>query len=83
MPFGVLAGNIFQSMGKGTISLILTMLRAFILEVIFAGLFAFVLHWGAVGIYIGLVVGMTVGCLIGYIYVNYYLKKHESYFEVS
>ncbi len=82
MPFGVLAGNLFQAMGKGTISLILTILRSFVLEIIFAGLFAFILTWGVVGVYAGLVCGMSVGSLVGYIYINYYLKKHESYFNI-
>ncbi len=81
MPFGVLAGNIFQAMGKGTLSLILTVLRAFILEIIFAWLFAFILNLGAVGVYAGLVVGMAVGSVIGYIYLNYYLRKNENYFN--
>ncbi len=81
MPFGVLSGNIFQSMGKGTRSLLLTVLRSFIMEAIFAWLFAFVFNMGVVGIYLGLVVGMQVGCIIGYVYVNYYLKRHESYFK--
>ena len=80
MPLGILAGNMFQAMGKGTISLALTILRSFILEVIFAGLLAFTFNLGEVGIYAGLVVGMSVGSVIGYIYINYYLKKHESYF---
>ncbi|MBQ6100128.1 MAG: MATE family efflux transporter [Methanobrevibacter sp.] len=81
MPFGVLAGNIFQSMGKGTTSLIITVLRSFIMEVIFAGLFAFIFAWGVVGVYSGLVCGMSVGSLVGYAYINYYLNKHRSYFE--
>ncbi len=81
MPLGVISGNIFQSMGKGTISLVLTMLRAFILEVIFAGLFAFILGWGAVGVYVGLVCGMSVGCIFGYVYITYYLNRHKSYFK--
>lgn len=81
MPFGILAGNIFQSMGKGTISLVLTILRSFILEVIFAGLFAFILAWGVVGVYSGLVCGMSLGSVLGYIYINYYLNKHRDYFK--
>jgi putative MATE family efflux protein len=80
MPLGILAGNLFQSMGKGTISLALTFLRAFILEVIFSGLFAFVLGWADIGIYSGMVVGMSIGCIFNYFYINYYLNKHRSYF---
>jgi Na+-driven multidrug efflux pump len=51
MPFGILSGNIFQSMGKGTISLALTFFRAFILEVVFSGLFAFVFGMADFGTY--------------------------------
>ena len=83
MPLGVLAGNIFQSMGKGTLSLILTVLRSFILEVIFAGLFAFVFNLADIGIYAGLVCGMALGSVVGYIYINYYLNKHRSYFNIQ
>lgn len=81
MPFGILAGNIFQAMGKGTLSLLVTILRSFILEVIFAGFFAFVLNLNYIGIYIGLVCGMSVGSIFGYVYVNYYLNKNRSYFN--
>lgn len=80
MPFGILAGNLFQAMGKGTISLALTFLRAFLLEVIFAALFAFVFNLADVGIYLGTVCGMGLGAIIGYVYINYYLHKHEDYF---
>ncbi len=80
MPFGILAGNLFQAMGKGTISLALTFLRAFLLEVIFAALFAFVFNLADAGIYLGTVCGMGLGAIIGYVYINYYLHKHEDYF---
>ena len=81
MPLGILAGNIFQSMGKGTMSLILTILRTFILEVLFAGLFAFIFDLADIGIYMGIVCGMAFGSILGYVYINYYLRKHKSYFE--
>ena len=80
MPFGILAGNLFQAMGKGTISLALTFLRAFLLEIIFAALFAFVFELADIGIYLGTVTGMALGAVISFIYINYYLKKHEDYF---
>lgn len=81
VPLGIVSGNLFQSMGKGTISLALTIFRAFILELVFAGIFAFVFNWGAPGIYAGTVVGMTIGSIVAYIFINYYLKKHRSYFK--
>ena len=81
MPLGAISGNIFQAMGKGGISLVFTILRAFILEIIFAWLFAFIFNLADIGVYIGLVCGMALGSVCGYIYINYYLKKHESYFN--
>ena len=83
VPFGIVAGNLFQSMGKGTISLALTIFRAFVLEMIFAGIFAFVLNWGVQGIYAGTVVGMSVGSMVAYGFINYYLNKNKAYFKVT
>lgn len=81
MPFGIVSGNLFQSMGKGTMSLALTILRAFILEVIFSGLFAFILGWSKIGIYVGMDVGMAIGSLIAFTHLEFYLRKHEDYFN--
>ncbi len=80
MPLGIVAANIFQAMGKGTISFGLTFLRAFLLEILFAALFAFVFDLADIGIYIGMVVGMAIGCVFNYVYINYYLNKHKDYF---
>ncbi len=81
MPFGVLAGNIFQSMGEGGLSLLITVLRSFILEIVFAALFVFGFNLADVGIYAGIVFGMAVGSIIGYLFINYYLNKHRDYFN--
>ena len=81
MPFGIMAGNLFQSMGKGTIALFFTILRSAILEIIFAGLFGFILGLKDIGIYAGLVCGMSVGSILSYLYLNFYLKKRRKYFE--
>ena len=70
-------------MGKGTIALIFTILRALILEIVFAGLFGFVLGWNDVGIYAGLVCGMAVGSILSFGYLNYYLVKIEDHFKRS
>ena len=81
MPFGIVAGNLFQSMGKGTIALFFTIIRSAILELIFAGLFGFILGFKDVGIYAGLTCGMAIGSILSYLYFNYYLKKHRKYFN--
>lgn len=80
MPFGVMAGNIFQAMGNGTMALFLTILRSFIMEVLFGGLFAFILGFGLAGLYTGMVFGMATGSIIGYVHLIFYLRNHEDYF---
>jgi putative MATE family efflux protein len=81
MPFGIVAGNLFQSMGKGTIALFFTIIRSAMLELIFAGIFGFTLGLKDVGIYIGLTCGMAVGSILSYLYLNFYLKKQRKYFN--
>lgn len=81
MPFGITSGNLFQSMGKGTIALFFTIIRAAILEIIFAGLFGFVFGLKDVGIYGSIVFGMTLGSILSYVFLNFYLEKQREYFN--
>ena len=83
MPVGSIAGSLFQSMGKGTISLGLTFFRAIVLEILFVIIFAFVFDLADIGIYMGLVCGITVGSFISYGFILYCLKKHEDYFLIK
>ncbi len=73
VPFGASAGNVFQGVGKGTISFILTTFREFILVLIFAYLLGFVFNWGEFGIYCGMLLGGGIGSLIAYVAVEYYI----------
>ena len=75
VPFGASAGNVFQGLGKGTTSLILTTLREFILVLIFAYILGFTFNLGEYGIYYGMLLGGLVGSVIAYIYIEYYVKK--------
>lgn len=75
VPLGVVAGNVFQALGKGNQSLILTANRSLILDVIFAGIAAFILSAGAIGIYWGIVIGDIVGSIIAFIAIKLYVKK--------
>ena len=54
VPFGASAGNVFQGVGKGTISFVLTTFREFILVLIFAYLLGFTFNMGEFGIYCGM-----------------------------
>ena len=75
VPFGASAGNVFQGVGKGTISLILTTFREFILVLIFAYLLGFTFNMGEFGIYCGMLLGGGIGSLICYACIELYINK--------
>ena len=75
IPHGMMSSMMFQGVGKGVYSLIITLLRSLILETVFAYLFCFVFGWGLVGIYAGVVFGCFVGGTVGYIWAKFFIKK--------
>ena len=75
VPFGASAGNVFQGVGKGTISFVLTAFREFILVLIFAYLLGFTLNMGEFGIYCGMLLGGGIGSLICYACIELYINK--------
>ena len=75
VPFGASAGNVFQGVGKGTISFILTAFREFILVLIFAYLLGFTFNMGEFGIYCGMLLGGGIGSLICYTCIELYINK--------
>jgi putative MATE family efflux protein len=81
VPLGITASSIFQAMGKGTTSLILTIIREVAFISVFAYLFAFVLGIGEQGVWWGIVIGGACGCILAYIWARTYvnrLKKNYS-----
>ena len=75
VPFGTIPGNIFQGVGKGTTSFILTSIRGFFLVLIFSYLLGFVFNLGEYGIYYGILLGGAIGSLIAYIAIELYINK--------
>ena len=75
VPFGATAGNVFQGVGKGTISFALTTFRELILVLIFAYLLGFCLNMGEIGIYYGMLLGGGIGSLICYACIELYINK--------
>ena len=75
VPFGASAGNVFQGVGKGTISFVLTAFREFILVLIFAYLLGFTFNMGEFGIYCGMLLGGGIGSLICYACIELYINK--------
>lgn len=75
VPFGASAGNIFQGVGKGTISFILTAIREFLLVLIFSYALGFVFNMGEYGVYYGMLIGGGIGSVIAYVAIEIYINK--------
>lgn len=75
VPLGITASSVFQAMGKGITSLILTVIREVIFISFFAYLFAFTLDFGPSGVWWGIVVGGGLGCAVAYIWANIYINR--------
>ena len=83
VPFGATAIYVYQGVGSGFKSLVLTLLREIILSVGLAYVFAIVFNWGILGVYLGAIVGMILGCFIGFICIVIYEKKFRKEVESS
>ena len=77
IPHGMMSSMMFQGVGKGTYSLLITLLRSLILESVFAYIFCFIFGWGLTGIYAGVVFGCFVGGTVGYIWAKFFIKKFK------
>ena len=77
IPHGMMSSMVFQGVGKGTYSLLITLLRSLILESVFAYIFCFIFGWGLTGIYAGVVFGCFVGGTVGYIWAKIFISKFK------
>lgn len=69
------ATSMFQGIGKGLTSLMITFGRTLFVEIIFIYLFTYTLNIGEFGVYLGIIVGCLAASLIALIYSKYYLSK--------
>ncbi len=75
VPLGITASSIFQAMGKGMTSLILTIIREVAFISVFAYLFAFILGIGEHGVWWGIVAGGACGCTVAYMWARMYINR--------
>ena len=73
--FGMLSSSLFQGVGKGLYSLIVTILRTIILILPLAWIFGVMLGWGLVGAWWGLVVANIIGSAITFIWAKLYVNN--------
>ena len=77
IPHGMMSSMLFQGVGKGVYSLLITLLRSLILESVFAYIFCFIFGWGVTGIYAGVVFGCFIGGTVGYIWAKIFISRFE------
>ena len=76
IPHGIMSSMVFQGVGKGVYSLIITLLRSLILETVCAYILCFIFGWGLTGIYAGVVLGCFIGGTVGYIWAKLFISKY-------
>ncbi|MBQ2654666.1 MAG: MATE family efflux transporter [Methanobrevibacter sp.] len=77
IPHGMMSAMVFQGVGKGTYSLLITLARSLVMESVFAYIFCFMFGWGVSGIYAGVVFGCFVGGTLGYIWAKFFIRKFK------
>lgn len=75
IPHGMMSSMMFQGVGRGIYSLLITLLRSLVLESVFAYIFCFNFGLGVTGIYAGVVFGCFVGGTVGYIWAKFFIRK--------
>jgi len=78
LPLGVMSSSMFQGVGKGTTSLILTVLREVVFVILIAYLFSITLGWGENGIWWGIVTGALLGGIVAYLVARIYIRKLQN-----
>jgi len=73
--FGMLSSSLFQGVGKGLYSLIVTLLRTIILIIPLAWFFGIDLGWGLPGAWWGLVLANIIGSAITFIWAKLYVNN--------
>ena len=72
---GMVSSFMYQGIGRGTISLMWTIIREVIFTVGSTYLFGIVLGWGLVGIWSGLALGRVMASILNYAYARYTIGK--------
>ena len=77
---GIPSSFFYQGIGKGTYSLMFTILREIILVVPLIYLLVFEFNLGLVGIWLGLCIGRAIASVINYVFARYEIKRTRAKF---
>ncbi|PLV60488.1 MATE family efflux transporter [Thermotoga sp. KOL6] len=83
VPFGMFTSSMFQGIGKGLQSLIVTIMRTIVMQVFFSWFFVFVLKTNLIGVWWGIVLGNTVSAAITFVWGRFTVKSVKKMFQTS
>jgi putative MATE family efflux protein len=72
---GMMSSALFQGTGRGTTSLVISLLRNLVFIAVFTSLLALVFGLGEFGVYLGIVIGNILGGSIGYIWARLFIRR--------
>ena len=73
--FGMLSGSLFQGIGKGFKSLLVTVFRTIVFALAFAVLFGLVFDWGLPGVWGGILLGNGIGAALSFSWISLTVRK--------
>lgn len=75
VPPGLMSGSIFQGVGKGTTSLIFSLMRQLLFVAIFAYILTIIFKFGQQGVWWGIVAGDIAGSAVAYSWARLYISR--------
>ena len=79
VPPGMMSASIFQGVGKGLTSLVISVMRNLVFIAVFAYVLGIVLGMGERGIWWGIVIGDILGGLVAYVWARVYISRLKMY----
>ncbi len=80
-PFGMFTSAMFQGIGQGTKSLVITIFRTIIMQVFFCWLFVNVFQIGLSGVWWGIVIGNLTNAVVAFTWSRIVINRLKIHFE--
>jgi len=82
-PVGGICAMTLQGMGRGTLSLLLTIIRELVFVVLLAYVFGIIFNFGVNGIFVGFLSGLAIGSLIALTVFKLVIKREKEMISLS
>lgn len=81
VPFGMFTSSMFQGIGQGEKSLVVTVMRTIIMQILFSWLFVFTMEMELVGVWAGIVIGNATSACITFVWGRFTVNRLKQDFE--